>query len=78
MELRFIVGDTTQSALAAVGAAPPDGAQVERCPFLVGDVIAYPGPKAVAMRVMHRTYMPAGEGRPARWYLHVEQAPHPL
>ena len=75
--LTFIVPDELKSVLRAAGADAPTEA-IEPCPLHVGDVIAYPGPVALAVRVASRAYFPEGAGKPGRWYVRLEAAPHPL
>jgi hypothetical protein len=72
----FVAPDELKSVMRAAGAVAPS--EAPHCPFQVGDVIAYPGPIGLALRVVSRSFFPADEKRPARWYLWVEQAEHPL
>lgn len=76
-ELQFIVEqDSLKSVLVAAGVQMPTS--IPMCPVQVGDVIAYPAPSAVAVRVTRRWFRPGDEENPPRWYAHVEQVKHPL
>ncbi len=75
--VNFVVDDKLQSVLAAAGADVP-AEEIPACALVVGDVIAYPGPIALALRVASRAYFPATAEKPGRWYVRLEATEHPL
>jgi hypothetical protein len=78
MEIRFIAAPALKSTMDAIGVPVAEMDAVTHCPFQVGDVIAYPPPAHFAVRVTRRWFRPGNDSKPPRWYLDVEQSPHPL
>lgn len=77
LDIQFVVEqDSLKSVLQAIGVPMPQ--EVTICPFVPGDIIAFSGPQKAAMRVTRRWFRPGDETRSPRWYVHVEQADHPL
>lgn len=75
----FVVSSELKSTLKAAGVPlATESPFIPPCPLSVGDVIAYPGPVALALRVKQRWFSPEDEKRPARWFVELEQVPHPL
>ena len=76
LNVLFRVPPETKSALQAAGLPMPS--HIESCPLMTGDVIAYPAPYLIAMKVIQRVYQPASQTAAGCWHLILEKVPHPL
>jgi hypothetical protein len=76
-KIGLIVSETMKSALRAAGVSP-DLDELPRCELQVGDVLMYPGPAALALKVVSRFFSPGDGKREPRWYLELAPVPHPL
>lgn len=76
-KIGLMVSETMKSTLRAAGVSPKLD-ELPRCELQVGDVIMYPGPAALALKVVSRFFSPAhGTSEPC-WYLELGPVPHPL
>lgn len=74
--LRFVADGAVLSTMKA--AAVPDFGPVPACPLVVGDVITFRSPAALAYRVTSRFFVPADSTHEPTWFVQIAPTDRPL
>lgn len=76
--IKFVASASLESVALAAGALNTGASDAPPCPLAVGDLICDPSAPGIYFAVTRRLFHIASGGKPAGWYLFVEQADDPF